>query len=116
MACGSAPTTHASSGEPQVDAALPFLSFAAGLMAAAEILKTQLPGYPFSSNRVSFLTRPVPRLVSARVVRRDECLCNDRSVKIYRRILDGGRFAHLSQGSAPQSSCKARPMARKRIR
>jgi hypothetical protein len=31
-------------GEEMVDASLPFLSFAAGLMAAAEILKASLPG------------------------------------------------------------------------
>src|SRR6266508_1505036 len=39
-------------GEQHVDAALPFLSFAAGVMAAAEILKLTLPGFPFTSNRV----------------------------------------------------------------
>src|SRR3546814_7450791 len=33
----------------RIDAALPFLSFAAGLMTAAEILKLALPGCPFSS-------------------------------------------------------------------
>jgi hypothetical protein len=43
----------------RIDAALPFLSFAAGAMAAAEILKLGLPGYPFAPNRV-VLTRNQP--------------------------------------------------------
>ncbi|MGA9671374.1 MAG: hypothetical protein WBQ94_19335 [Terracidiphilus sp.] len=69
--CEAVPT-----GEETVDAALPFLSFAAGLMAAAEILKTTIPGYPFSPNRTTLYTHPevLPRFVSPSVARRANCL------------------------------------------
>ena len=96
MACATAPNTSRQPDQPQVDALLPFLSFAAGLMAAAEILKTQLPGYPFSMNRVNFYSQPLPRLVAARIPQRKECFCRDRSPDVHRRMVAGGRFASLS--------------------
>jgi len=97
LRCGSAPAESVPGNEQQVDVALPFLSFAAGLMAAAEILKLQIPGYPFSPNRVSLLSRPAPRFVAARIPRREGCLCNDRSPDIHRGMLEGSRFASLSR-------------------
>jgi hypothetical protein len=96
MPCGTAPAAAVST-RVQVDAALPFLSFAAGLMAAAEIIKVGLPGYPFSTNRVSLLSRPSPRLAAARIPRREDCLCRDRSTSIHRKMLEGSRFAWLSR-------------------
>lgn len=96
LRCGSAPAGSVPGNDQQVDASLPFLSFAAGLMAAAEILKLQVPGYPFSANRVSLFSRPTPRFVPARIPRREGCLCNDRRPDIHRRMLEGSRFASLS--------------------
>src|SRR5205807_10596227 len=47
MACATGTVVSPVDGK-QVDAAQPFISFAAGLMAAAEILKLGLRGYPFA--------------------------------------------------------------------
>ena len=78
--------------EERVDAALPFLSFAAGAMAAAEILKLDLPGYPFSTNRVLFNTLPRPRLVSVPLRTREDCLCCHRSDRVHREMIGGSRY------------------------
>jgi hypothetical protein len=81
-----------------VDAALPFLSFAAGLMAAAEILKTGLPGYPLSPNRTTFYTHPAarPRFISPSLRRRETCLCGSRNPALHRRMISGTRYEFLS--------------------
>jgi molybdopterin/thiamine biosynthesis adenylyltransferase len=82
-----------------IDAALPFLSFAAGLMAAAEILKTNLPGYPFSSNRTTLYTHPAvsPRFVSPPMRQREACSCISRSAAISRRMIEGSKYEFLSR-------------------
>lgn len=96
MTCASAPIGLGSGSASQVDAALPFLSFAAGLMTAAEALKLALPGYPFSTNRVTLVTRPFPRLVPARIPRRSGCICSERSYRVHRRMLEGSKYTHLA--------------------
>ena len=89
-------TVKRESGEEQVDAALPFLSFAAGAMAAAEILKLGLPGYPFAPNRVILNTRPAPRTVHAPLSMRENCVCRRRSEAVHRQMMEGTRFAKLT--------------------
>ena len=86
-------------GEETVDAALPFLSFAAGLMAAAEILKTTIPGYPFSPNRTTLYTHPevLPRFVSPSVARRTNCLCASRRSSVHRAMIEGTKHERLSR-------------------
>ncbi|HNP37744.1 MAG TPA: ThiF family adenylyltransferase [Woeseiaceae bacterium] len=84
-ACGTAPVAQENGGE--IDAALPFLSFAAGAMAAAEILKRSLEGYPFSPNRVVLNTRPQIRSVPASLSLRPACICQHRSVAVHRQML-----------------------------
>lgn len=84
------------SGGGQIDASLPFLSFAAGLMAAAEILKLALPGYPFSANRASLMTLPEPRFAAAAMAHRPGCPCAGRSRSIHMKMIGGSRFAALS--------------------
>jgi hypothetical protein len=81
-----------------VDAALPFLSFAAGLMAAAEILKAGLSGYPFTSNRTTLYTHPggSPRFISPPVKQREACLCASRNAAITRRMIEGTKYQSLS--------------------
>ena len=86
----------AADGEPRIDASLPFLSFAAGLMAAAEILKLQLPGYPPTANRVCLMTRPEMRLVRARTTRRQGCGCGPRSGRVHAQMIAGSRYSALS--------------------
>jgi len=87
----------AASKEPQVDASLPFLSFAAGLMAAAEILKLRVPGYPFTPNRAFLSMRPEPRLVLAGAPLREECVCGARSKAVHAQMIGGSRYAGLSE-------------------
>ncbi len=93
--CATDPAAEAGGGD-QIDASLPFLSFAAGLMAAAEILKLALPGYPFSANRAYIMTQPDVRLVTAASARRPGCACAGRSEKTHLRMIEGSRFASLS--------------------
>lgn len=85
-----------SDGEEQVDAAIPFLSFAAGAMAASEILKLVLPGFPFSTNRVTLCTKPWPRIAHASLYRRPECICRHLSAPVHRKMIEGSQFASLS--------------------
>ncbi len=89
----------AASKEPHVDASLPFLSFVAGLMTAAEILKLRVPGYPFTPNRAFFSTRPEPRFVAAGAVRREGCVCGARSRTVHAQMIGGSRYASLSDSS-----------------
>lgn len=79
-----------------VDAALPFLSFAAGAMAASEILKLDLAGYPFTANRVVFNTCPGPRFISAPIKSREKCICKQRSSVVHRRMIEKTRYEKLS--------------------
>ena len=92
---------HTTNEGEKVDASLPFLSFAAGLMTAAEILKLQLPRYPFTSNRVVLNTRPEPTLVHAGLVRRVPCPCGTRSTQVHRTMLADTRYSHLSDTVEP---------------
>jgi hypothetical protein len=103
--CATATAVQPSTREP-IDASLPFLSFAAGLMAAAEILKTQMPGYPFTPNRTTLYTHreALPRLVSLPVSRRSECLCGSRSSSVHASMISGTRHWHLS---APETAARS---------
>lgn len=89
--------TEAVSGE-QIDAALPFLSFAAGAMAASEILKTTLPGYPFTVNRAFLYTWGRPRLSQSKLVNRKDCICKNRSKTVHRQMIAGSKYILLSDG------------------
>jgi hypothetical protein len=94
--CAMAPSVLDRTRGPQVDAALPFLSFGAGLMAVAEILKLTLPGYPFTANRAYFYTLPEPRVMCLNSQRQDGCICTMRSSSVHRRMIAGSRFEWLS--------------------
>lgn len=88
----------ASQPEEAVDAALPFLSFGAGLMAAAEILKSTLPGYPFSPSRTVFSTWPSidPQFTSFTTPQRNGCTCTERNASVHERMIRGSRYERLS--------------------
>ena len=81
----------------KVDAALPFLSFAAGIMAAAEIFKLQLPHYPLNANRVLIYTYIKPQTHTAPFTVRENCRCNLRSRDIHRKMIDATRYAKHSK-------------------
>jgi len=63
-------------------------------MAAAEILKAQLPGYPFSANRTTLYTHAAtsPRFVSPNLTRRPGCLCRNRHTSVHRQMIKGSRY------------------------
>jgi molybdopterin/thiamine biosynthesis adenylyltransferase len=85
----------------EVDAAMPFLSFAAGLMAAAEVLKTSLPGFPFSPQRTAFCASPstTPRFSSFSGATRPGCTCENRARSVHERMISGTRYAQLSSSA-----------------
>lgn len=87
----------------QVDAALPFLSFAAGVMAASDILKTNLPGYPFTDNRAYLYTWGGAKFGRRKIMNRDGCICENRSKTVHRQMIDGSKYAHLSLGGQDKS-------------
>ena len=103
MKCAEGKVFDATAGN-EVDAALPFLSFAAGLMAAAEVLKAVLPGYPFTPNRAVFSTAPEiePRFTLLTAPERVRCVCQDRSANVHRRMIGGTRYENLSVRHAPE--------------
>jgi hypothetical protein len=78
------------------DAALPFLSFAAGLMTAAEILKLGMAGYPFAAERVSLNLKGEPLLFGTPISHRPGCLCEQRNIVVHRNTIAGSGYAHLS--------------------
>ena len=84
--------------EVRVDAALPFLSFAAGLMTASEILKLSFPGFPFTAERVSLDLRQAPALVHSLISHRPGCSCEYRSATVRASMVAGSRY---SGGSSP---------------
>jgi hypothetical protein len=95
--CATEKTVHQVKGET-VDASLPFLSFGAGLMAASEMLKARLPGYPFSPNRTLLYMHPdsPPRLISRRIQMRAGCVCAERSLSVHGQMIGGTKYEGLS--------------------
>ena len=83
----------ASVAEVRTDAALPFLSFGAGLMTAAEILKLSVPGYPFSAERVMLGLRDQPLLAGSPIAHRNGCLCEGRRAEVHKAAIAGSRYA-----------------------
>lgn len=77
----------------QIDAALPFLSFGAGLMTAADIMKLGPPGYPFSRARVSLNLRTNPNLTATPIPHRNACACEHRDKAIHLKMITGSRYA-----------------------
>lgn len=82
-------------GNPPVDPSLPFLSFLAGLMTAAEIGKLGLDGYPFTRNRVYFAVNPTVRPMFSNIRILDDCLCR-RDTDKHHQAIEGSKFAGLS--------------------
>lgn len=97
-ACATVGSTssHATLEERHTDAALPFLSFTAGLMTAAEVLKLSAAGYPFSAERVMLSLRNHPLLVGTPLPHRVGCLCEDRHIGVHRDAISGSRYAALA--------------------
>lgn len=103
MQCAEGVVRNIDTGE-QVDASLPFLSFAAGLMTVAEILKLGIPDYRISSRRVMFEMVDNLRIVSATRNPRDGCLCAGRSRNIHHQMLSRSRYEYLSNSDVSKPS------------
>jgi hypothetical protein len=112
VTCATDAVVNRSTGKV-VDASLPFLSFGAGLMAAAEILKIAMPGYPFSPNRTTLYMHPSApaRLVSLPIRRRPECVCAGRSALVHARMIEGTKHQHLSSAKAAENPLHLRKTA-----
>ncbi|RWP30308.1 ThiF family adenylyltransferase [Mesorhizobium sp.] len=82
--------------EDRVDAALPFLSFAAGIMTAAEVLKLTAPGYPLSAERVMLGLKGQPLLVGTPIPHRTGCLCEGRHKAVHQAAVAGSRYAEFA--------------------
>ena len=77
------------------DVALPFLSYAAGVMTAAEITKLALGEHIDRSNRVFF--EPDGRgLLAVPLKKNPKCACQRRNFTTYMEVIRGSRFAALS--------------------
>jgi len=92
MACATDHTVHATREKP-VDAALPFLSFAAGLMTAAEIVKLPMTDYPFNATQVTLNLRSDPCIIHSPLRHRPGCTCEHRNPDVHRTMVAGSRYA-----------------------
>lgn len=93
--CATAPPSSPDDADED-DVALPFLSYAAGLMTAAEIAKVALTGMAVGRNRVFFEPR-TPTLVRAVTLNRKAgCVCGLRDAAVHQAAIHGSRFATLS--------------------
>jgi len=81
----------------QVDASLPFLSFAAGLFAAAEIAKLPMEDYPFTVNRAFYQPLAEEIFLARAVPYRFNCVCgpDKRDREVHARVVAGTRYERL---------------------
>jgi molybdopterin/thiamine biosynthesis adenylyltransferase len=82
----------------QVDAALPFLSMGAAALTVADLIKLQMPGYPFTPN-FAFIDFKgnLEFLITYRRKSKATCLCPKRSSAIHKHYNGSTRFSALSQ-------------------
>jgi len=94
--CAEDPDARNSSPpDDEVDASLPFLSFAAGLMAAADILKVATHHYPYIGRRGMLSTWGGLRLQSVPPRTRSGCPCHGRDQSVYRSVLGSSQYANI---------------------
>ena len=94
MLCATGSRAPEETSEDADDVALPFLSYAAGLMTAAEISKLALLGRTEASNRVFYQPRG-RGLVSVELSRDPECRYHNHDTT-HEAAIQGSRFASLS--------------------
>ena len=83
-------------GDHEDDVALPFLSYAAGLMTAAEITKLAIAGRAVTRNRI-FFDPCKPNLVTpVDLAKNQECSCRWRDMTVHEAVIKGSRFESLS--------------------
>ena len=79
------------------DVALPFLSYAAGLMTAAEVTKLALGERVATPNRIFFDPGKPGLVTPVTLVKDRECYCRWRDESTHRSVIKGSRFDFLSQ-------------------
>ena len=94
--CATAPPASADSNSEEDDVALPFLSYAAGLMTAAEIAKLALTGGAVTRNRVFFEPRTSNLVRVVALSRKSGCVCERRNSTVHHGAIRGSRLAMLS--------------------
>ena len=90
------------------DIALPFLSYAAGLMTAAEIAKLGLTGRATTPNRIFFESRTPGLLRPVGLRPNPEYPCRTRDKAIHEAVIDGSRFVSLGPSADGSSRDAAR--------
>ena len=96
MACATDHRVDPST-EKSIDAALPFLSFAAGLMTAADIVKLSMPGRGRSLSQVTLNLRADPCFIRSPLLHRTGCTCEHRDNGIHRAMVEGSRYAFVDK-------------------
>ena len=93
--CATAPPASLDDAEED-DVALPFLSYAAGLMTAAEIAKIAITGKEVGRNRL-FFEPHTPNLVRAVTLNpKAGCVCGMRDASLHQAAIKSSLFAPLS--------------------
>ena len=96
--CATGSSRPADESAEEDDLALPFLSYAAGLMTAAEIVKLAITGGNAMPNRVFFEPRANVLVRAVALNPRKDCVCRHRDTTMHRQAITGSRFADLSSG------------------
>ena len=94
--CATGSPTPAGGSDPGDDVALPFLSYAAGLMTAAEITKLALTGDASGPNRVFFEPRSPGLVRGVALGRKPGCPCQLRDRATHEQAIRDSLFARLS--------------------
>ena len=92
--CATAPPASGDGNDRLDDVALPFLSYAAGLMTAAEITKLALAGHTEAPNRVFYEPRG-RNLLSLPLAKNPNCPYHNQDSTHHASIKDS-RFASLA--------------------
>ncbi|MFN8592028.1 MAG: ThiF family adenylyltransferase [Thermomicrobiales bacterium] len=78
----------------QIDAALPFVSTAAASLVVADLMRVQMPNYPFLPNFADIdMLGPLEFIASYQRRPRPECLCASRSPAIHRNYIHPTAFS-----------------------
>ena len=84
----------------QIDASLPFLSMAAGVLTVAELIKVQMDEYPVQGNFAFLDLMGSLDFVDVRQKDKSElCVCHSQNVEVYRSLLNNSRWGKLSNKS-----------------
>ena len=94
--CATGTAESSSTDGREDDVALPFLSYAAGLMTAAEITKLALRERAVTPNRIFFDPGKTNLVTPVALVHNQECSCRWRDESTHKAVVKGSRFEPLS--------------------